>query len=158
MDAHLVGKNRFECRTCPYQFVLDKRYYERRALKGKDVDDILGDDDGWGRCETTEVQCKNEKCDNTEAKFYQMQIRSADEPMTNFYKVCFVGSVGLRDHNTDLLVVHQVQKRVERMSVGYFGVFGVYFHGQQKIPAAQTNRFHFSKNFHLSICTNPSPL
>lgn len=33
------------------------------------------------------VQCPNEKCDGTQAYFYQLQIRSADEPMTTFYKV-----------------------------------------------------------------------
>ena len=34
------------------------------------------------------VQCPNEKCRNDEAYWYQLQIRSADEPMTAFYKVC----------------------------------------------------------------------
>jgi hypothetical protein len=33
------------------------------------------------------VQCPNEKCRNDEAYWYQLQIRSADEPMTAFYKV-----------------------------------------------------------------------
>ena len=33
------------------------------------------------------VQCPNENCDNASAFFYQVQIRSADEPMTTFYKV-----------------------------------------------------------------------
>ena len=33
------------------------------------------------------VNCKEEKCENREAYFRQVQIRSADEPMTTFYKV-----------------------------------------------------------------------
>ena len=33
------------------------------------------------------VQCPGEECDNSQAYFYQVQIRSADEPMTTFYKV-----------------------------------------------------------------------
>lgn len=33
------------------------------------------------------VQCPNDKCRNFEAYWYQLQIRSADEPMTAFYKV-----------------------------------------------------------------------
>lgn len=33
------------------------------------------------------VNCREEKCDNREAYFRQVQIRSADEPMTTFYKV-----------------------------------------------------------------------
>jgi hypothetical protein len=36
------------------------------------------------------VQCPNEKCRNDSAYWYQLQIRSADEPMTAFYKVGFV--------------------------------------------------------------------
>jgi DNA-directed RNA polymerase III subunit RPC11 len=36
---------------------------------------------------TGAVQCPNEKCRNHEAYWYQLQIRSADEPMTAFYKV-----------------------------------------------------------------------
>ena len=37
----------------------------------------------------TEVQCPREGCEGTRAAFYSVQIRSADEPMTNFFKVCW---------------------------------------------------------------------
>lgn len=33
------------------------------------------------------AQCKDEKCDGSRAYFYQLQIRSADEPMTTFFRV-----------------------------------------------------------------------
>ena len=33
------------------------------------------------------VKCKNDDCDNTDIVYTQAQIRSADEPMTTFYKV-----------------------------------------------------------------------
>ena len=33
------------------------------------------------------AQCPREGCGGGEAFFYQVQIRSADEPMTTFYKV-----------------------------------------------------------------------
>ena len=33
------------------------------------------------------AQCSREGCDGAQAFFYQVQIRSADEPMTTFYKV-----------------------------------------------------------------------
>jgi hypothetical protein len=33
------------------------------------------------------AQCPSEDCDSSSAFFYQVQIRSADEPMTTFYKV-----------------------------------------------------------------------
>lgn len=35
------------------------------------------------------AQCPHENCDGAKAFFYQVQIRSADEPMTTFYKVCY---------------------------------------------------------------------
>ena len=34
------------------------------------------------------MQCPKDGCDGEEAAFFQVQIRSADEPMTGFYKVC----------------------------------------------------------------------
>ena len=103
-----VGQNRFECLTCPYHFVINKRYYERKYMKKKEVEDILGGKGAWDNVDKTEgkpagtahrpqahgsltgwgtVQCPNEKCRNHEAYWYQLQIRSADEPMTAFYKV-----------------------------------------------------------------------
>jgi DNA-directed RNA polymerase subunit M/transcription elongation factor TFIIS len=33
------------------------------------------------------MQCPKDGCDGEEAAFFQVQIRSADEPMTGFYKV-----------------------------------------------------------------------
>lgn len=35
----------------------------------------------------TIAQCPREGCDGSQAFFYQVQIRSADEPMTTFLKV-----------------------------------------------------------------------
>ncbi|PZD00241.1 RPB9, DNA-directed RNA polymerase, subunit MTranscription elongation factor TFIIS [Pyrenophora tritici-repentis] len=84
--ADYVDKNRFVCLTCPYQFVIEGRYFERKYMKKKDVDDVIGGKDAWANVDKTEVQCPNEKCRNHEAYWYQLQIRSADEPMTAFYK------------------------------------------------------------------------
>ena len=36
------------------------------------------------------AQCPVDECGGTRAYFYMVQIRSADEPMTTFYKVCFL--------------------------------------------------------------------
>ncbi|KAF2503323.1 DNA-directed RNA polymeras-like protein III subunit RPC10 [Lophium mytilinum] len=82
----LVGTNRFECRSCPYQHVLDKRYFERKAMKQKDVEDVIGGAKAWENVDKTDVMCPSTVCGNDKAYFYQLQIRSADEPMTNFYK------------------------------------------------------------------------
>lgn len=53
-DNMHIGKNRFECRTCPYQMVLDRRYYERKNMKLKDVGDILGGAESWANVDQTE--------------------------------------------------------------------------------------------------------
>ena len=111
-----VGHNRFECLTCPYHFVINKRYFERRTIQKKEVEDILGGKGAWDNVDQTNgmaneikqeavresnvdlktVQCPNEKCRNHEAYWYQLQIRSADEPMTAFYKVscAYIQAVG----------------------------------------------------------------
>jgi DNA-directed RNA polymerase III subunit RPC11 len=52
------------------------------------VDDILGGKDTWENVDRTEVTCPDTECGNGMAFFYQLQIRSADEPMTSFFKVC----------------------------------------------------------------------
>lgn len=53
-EDQLSGQNRFECRTCPYQMVLDRRYYERKTMKLKAVEDILGGADSWKNVDQTE--------------------------------------------------------------------------------------------------------
>ncbi|PSN67915.1 hypothetical protein BS50DRAFT_633577 [Corynespora cassiicola Philippines] len=83
---HQVGMNRFKCLTCPYQLVIDKPWFERKKFIKKEADDILGGKGAWDNVDKTNVQCPNEKCRNDQAYWYQLQIRSADEPMTAFYK------------------------------------------------------------------------
>ncbi|KAM5433147.1 RNA polymerase III C11 subunit [Microsporum ferrugineum] len=105
-----AGVNRFECRTCPYQYALDRTYYERTEMKRKEVADVMGGKDEWKNADSmpgifslsflpfyivyknqtdicTAAQCPAEGCEGDRAFFYQLQIRSADEPMTTFYKV-----------------------------------------------------------------------
>ncbi|TGZ79151.1 hypothetical protein EX30DRAFT_309207 [Ascodesmis nigricans] len=84
-----TGTNRLECRTCPYEYVLtaNRKFYERRAMKRKEVDDVMGGEGAWDNVDQTDAQCPNpDECDGTRAYFYMVQIRSADEPMTTFYK------------------------------------------------------------------------
>lgn len=77
----------------------------RTHLKRKEVDDVLGGKEAWANVDKTDsesitkqydfgrsindsdltmclVACP--KCDHRRAYFRQMQIRSADEPMTTF--------------------------------------------------------------------------
>ncbi|KAK1927290.1 hypothetical protein DB88DRAFT_477500 [Papiliotrema laurentii] len=72
------------CPTCPYKWHIDKQISMRTHLKRKEVDDVLGGKEAWKNVDKTKVTCP--KCDAKEAYFMQLQIRSADEPSTTFYK------------------------------------------------------------------------
>lgn len=89
----------FECKTCPYIYPLkeSESIFNRRHMKRKQVDDILGGASAWENVDQTTVLCISENCGNNKAYFYQLQIRSADEPMTTFYK-CTVCSVQWREN------------------------------------------------------------
>lgn len=111
------GQNRLECRTCPYQYLINQRWFERKEMKRKEVDDVLGGRDAWANVDKTEgvlfllvwlglgfqdfrrlkltqisfqAQCTRDGCEGTQAYFKQIQIRSADEPMTIFYRVGYL--------------------------------------------------------------------
>ncbi|CAN6672739.1 DNA-directed RNA polymerase III subunit RPC10 [Trichomonascus vanleenenianus] len=82
-----TGGYRFECRTCPFQFPIanDMQVFDRKLMDRKEVDDMLGGEGAWDNVDQTTAQCEN-NCGGDHAYFYQLQIRSADEPMTTFYK------------------------------------------------------------------------
>ncbi|KAK0436910.1 hypothetical protein EV421DRAFT_1829996 [Armillaria borealis] len=78
------GFNKWACNTCPYEFPITKQMTSRTRLKRKEIDDVLGGDQAWEHADATQASCG--KCNNDKAYFYQLQIRSADEPMTTFYR------------------------------------------------------------------------
>lgn len=65
--------------------------FDRKNLERKQVDDVLGGDQAWENVDQTTAQCPVDTCGGTKAYFFQLQIRSADEPMTTFYKCCQCG-------------------------------------------------------------------
>jgi DNA-directed RNA polymerase III subunit RPC11 len=75
---------RFCCPTCPYLHNVSKVYSSRAKIKKKQVDDVLGGDDAWDNVDKTTAKCP--QCGYNEAYFMQIQIRSADEPSTTFYR------------------------------------------------------------------------
>lgn len=81
-----TGNNRFECRTCPYEFAIVEPMvmFHRRRTERKEIDDVLGGQGSWDNVDQTRAQCPT--CGHDKAYFFQLQIRSADEPMTTFYK------------------------------------------------------------------------
>lgn len=84
--GHPEGQHRFECRTCPYQYLLDKPYFETKRFATKKAAEILGGAGSMDMHEKIEARCRDEEhCDGRLAYVYQLQIRSADEPMTTFF-------------------------------------------------------------------------
>ena len=57
---------------------------------------MFGGKGQWDNAQRASMQCPKEGCDGDEAAYYQVQIRSADEPMTSFYKVSGWGGRGER--------------------------------------------------------------
>lgn len=82
------GLNRLECRTCPYEYAITEPLFSRRNFQRKEREDVFGGPGAWDNAQKGKVQCPAENCDGAEAAFFQVQIRSADEPMTSFFKVC----------------------------------------------------------------------
>ncbi|PWN20624.1 putative Rpc11-DNA-directed RNA polymerase III subunit C11 [Microstroma glucosiphilum] len=78
------GRNEWVCPTCPYHFPITKQITKRTQLRRKEVDDVMGGEDSWKNVDSTDTPCP--KCENPRAFFMQLQIRSADEPMTTFYR------------------------------------------------------------------------
>jgi len=79
-----------ECVTCPYMHVLKQQYCVEHEQKRKVVDDVLGGEGAWDNVDQTDADCP--KCQESKrAYFFQLQIRSADEPMSTFYKCVLCG-------------------------------------------------------------------
>ena len=76
------------CETCPFQYRLVKNIASKVKLTKKVVDDVLGGSDAWQNVDKTSAKCPETGCGGDEAYFMQIQIRSADEPMTTFYRCC----------------------------------------------------------------------
>mmetsp|Transcript_35748 Transcript_35748/g.74383 ORF Transcript_35748/g.74383 Transcript_35748/m.74383 type:complete len:113 (-) Transcript_35748:1182-1520(-) len=85
-DPMAKAKSMFSCSTCPYSCPIIRSKSVKTASKRKQVDDILGGAEAWEHVDRTMATCP--ACNNKEAYFQQIQIRSADEPMSVFYKCC----------------------------------------------------------------------
>ncbi|KRX84359.1 DNA-directed RNA polymerase III subunit RPC10 [Trichinella nativa] len=74
----------YACETCSFEEQVDNQYVFRTHPKMKELSHILGGPKAWENAQITEEKCP--KCDGGQAYFMQIQIRSADEPMTTFYR------------------------------------------------------------------------
>eukprot|EP01088_Endostelium_zonatum_P005108 TRINITY_DN16558_c0_g1_i1.p1 TRINITY_DN16558_c0_g1~~TRINITY_DN16558_c0_g1_i1.p1 ORF type:complete len:120 (-),score=27.64 TRINITY_DN16558_c0_g1_i1:83-409(-) len=78
-------KIRFFCRTCPYVYNVEQKIKKELKLLRKEKEFVLGEEE-WANAATTSVRCTNPSCDGEVANFMEIQIRSADEPATIFYR------------------------------------------------------------------------
>ena len=79
-----VNGMRFVCPICVYVNDVTKMHASSVKIKKKQADDILGGDDAWENVDRTTARCPS--CKHDTAFFMQIQIRSADEPSTTFYR------------------------------------------------------------------------
>ncbi|GMI44761.1 hypothetical protein TrCOL_g12020 [Triparma columacea] len=86
LQVQNLGVSSFVCSTCPYRMSITSKQKERIKLKSKKVDDVLGGPGAWDNVDKTNATCPKVECKGGEAFFMQIQIRSADEPMSTFYK------------------------------------------------------------------------
>lgn len=77
-----TGRNRLECRTCPYEHPIEQTIYSRRNFARVEKEDVFGGPGAWDNAPKQRVQCGNPACNGDEAAYFSVQIRSADEPMT----------------------------------------------------------------------------
>jgi DNA-directed RNA polymerase III subunit RPC11 len=77
---------RYYCACCPYVSEITKEAGRYVPIRRKEVDDVLGGAEAWENVDKTEVECPS--CSHGQAYFMQIQIRSADEPTTIFYRCC----------------------------------------------------------------------
>uniref|UniRef100_A0A7S2ZL30 DNA-directed RNA polymerase subunit n=1 Tax=Rhodosorus marinus TaxID=101924 RepID=A0A7S2ZL30_9RHOD len=75
---------RFYCQTCPFIHNVQNRVETGvQNLRTKKVEDVIGGE-AWETANATEAVCP--KCTHDKAYFYELQTRSADEPMTIFFR------------------------------------------------------------------------
>jgi DNA-directed RNA polymerase III subunit RPC11 len=115
-----TGGNRLECRTCPYQHAIDMPIFSRKNFPRKEKEDVFGGPGAWDNAQKGRVQCPTANCNGDEAAFFQVQIRSADEPMTTFYKVGLLSPFEILWRWCVLMkvIVHDVRESVEGELMG----------------------------------------
>lgn len=84
-----VNSFRFFCKTCTYVFSVNQTIKTTQTFIHKDTDTIFGGKQAWENVAKTDSVCP--KCEHPKAYFKEIQIRSADEPSTVFYKCCECG-------------------------------------------------------------------
>mmetsp|Transcript_3598 Transcript_3598/g.5902 ORF Transcript_3598/g.5902 Transcript_3598/m.5902 type:complete len:112 (-) Transcript_3598:8-343(-) len=80
----LDNETHLYCFTCPYRIKLPKKAVQSFSVTPKTAEEPFGGAKAWENVDKTDETCP--KCGNAQAYFKMMQLRSADEPATEFYK------------------------------------------------------------------------
>lgn len=51
-----MGVNRFECRACPYEWTVDRKWYDQTVMKEKEVEQVFGGKDEWANADSVESE------------------------------------------------------------------------------------------------------
>lgn len=81
---HRESAFRYFCKTCPYTFSVGSKIKAAKYFAHEETEVALGGREAWADVSRTKAVCV--KCENDEAYWKEIQIRSADEPTTIFYK------------------------------------------------------------------------
>lgn len=54
LRAGKAGLHRFQCRTCPYEMLLEQPFYERKTFENTSVEEVLGGEGSWKNVDRTE--------------------------------------------------------------------------------------------------------
>uniref|UniRef100_A0A5B7A2G1 DNA-directed RNA polymerase subunit n=1 Tax=Davidia involucrata TaxID=16924 RepID=A0A5B7A2G1_DAVIN len=81
---HMDRPARFFCPTCPYVCHIESKVKikRRQRLVKKEIEPVFSKED-MKNAPVTEATCP--RCSFKKAAFHQVQMRSADEPMSTFY-------------------------------------------------------------------------
>ncbi|KAL3072665.1 hypothetical protein niasHS_017639 [Heterodera schachtii] len=79
----------FSCGSCSYTLPISKKLTSRIYSKKKEDEKIIGGTEMWENAQVTNERCPS--CSHDKAYFQQIQTRSADEPMTIFYRCANCG-------------------------------------------------------------------
>ncbi|OVA01493.1 zinc finger protein [Macleaya cordata] len=85
---NMGNKARLFCPTCPYACQIENqiKIKKRQRLVKKPIEPIFSGEDAMKFAPKTEATCPS--CNHGQAYYRQLQIRSADEPMSTFYQCC----------------------------------------------------------------------
>lgn len=72
------------CCACPYTYRLSTTFSHTKESRTKQIDEVMGGKDALQYASTCSAKCP--KCAHEKALYFELQTRSADEPMTIFYK------------------------------------------------------------------------